>query len=124
MAEEAALSEEVATELDIQGTELTAKEDYINDVINAFILAYMSQLSASRAAPHIAHSSKELPVINKVQQEAGRDPVKVPIGDVRAWSKQEVEEYRKTLIEYGGTYIVNNDVLEFKPWMNSLKRTL
>jgi len=125
MAEEAALNEEVATELDIQGNELTTEEeDYINDVINAFILAYIAKLSASRAARILHTAVKELPVINKVQQEAGQDPVKVPIGDVRAWSKQEVEEYRKTLIEYGGTYIVNNDVLEFKPWMNSLKADL
>jgi len=125
MSEEAALNEEVATELDIQGEELTPEEeDYINDVINAFILAYIAKLTASRAARILHTAVKELPVIKDAQEEAGKKPVKVPIGEIKAWSKQEVEEYKNTLIEHGGTYIVNNDVLEFKPWMSALKSDL
>jgi SPP1 gp7 family putative phage head morphogenesis protein len=125
MAEAAALNNEVATELDIKGGELTQEEEeYINDVVNTFILAYIAKLSASRAARILHTAVTELPVIQEAQKEAGKKPLKVPIGDVRAWSKQEVDDYKRTLIEYGGTYIVNNDVLEFKPWMAALKADL
>ncbi len=119
------MADEAVTELVTDTEDLSQEEeDYINDVVDAFIMAFIGKLAASRAARILHTAITEIPIINDVKKEAGKEPVKVPIGDVRAWAKKEVKAYKKGLELDGGTEVVDDDILTFKPWMKDLKSDL
>lgn len=110
---------------DVETEGLTESQgEYVRDMVSIFIAAYSARL-ISAYAPRIIQTVKtELPIIKKVQKDAGEDVTTFKPSDISAWSKNELENYKIMLLDYGGTYIVRNGILEFKDWMNSLRPEL
>lgn len=105
--------------------ELTEEQrDYIEKVVSLFIIAYAGRLIAGHGARIIKTVREELPIIKSVQKKAGVEITDFKPGDISGWSASEVEFYRRMLLDYGGTYIVKNGILEFKDWMRDLQPAL
>lgn len=105
--------------------ELTEDEhNYIEKVVSIFILAYAGKLIAGHGARILRTVSTELPIIKQVQSEAGETPTTYKASDISDWSKEEIAYYRTLLLDHGGSFIVNNGILEFKDWMRALKPEL
>jgi len=115
VAEEGVNPEESLTE---------SQTEYVENMVSLFIAAYSARLIAAHA-PRIFYTvANELEIIKKVQMEAGEEVTKFKPSDISKWSKNEVEQYKIMLLDYGGTFVVNNGILVFKDWMRSLKPEL
>lgn len=105
--------------------ELTEDEKLeIDKIISLFIIAYAGRLIAGHGARILRTVQTELPIIKKVQKNAGVQITNFTPGDISNWSKNEIENYRTMLLDYGGSYIVKNGILEFKDWMKDLRPSL
>jgi hypothetical protein len=109
---------------DAQDSLTDSQTEYVENAVSLFIAAYTARLIASHA-PRIFYTVKnELEIIKNVQRDAGEEVTTFRPSDISQWSKAEVEQYKIMLLDYGGSYIVKNGILEFKDWMNSLRSEL
>lgn len=100
---------------------VTEEEDSIIDEALAVLVAvYIASLVHSALSTRIAGSITALDSLNAARSAAKLKPVSIKLSEIVRGSSKAVKSYEQMLTEKGGSFVVENDVKSFKPWLNDL----
>lgn len=98
----------------------TEAEDHtIDEALKVLTEAYILSLARSSLEVNIASSVTALKELNSARKKAGMEPVTMGLTEMTAQSIEATKTY-KSLLEKGGSMVVDDDIKKFVPWLNEL----